>query len=103
MEKNFGSIHINWNNDVDSEMKVDIRNNVGKPVVSTGSLPLWSFESHMPDNQIEQILGPVDGYMLPFFIRSTFAVFLITFSFYLRKKLFTKAFEEVSRRKQKEH
>jgi hypothetical protein len=107
--KNFGSIDIQWADpDIDattatattttttttttaqSEMKISVHDNVGKPVISTGYLPLWAYESHFSQEQIANILGPVDGHMIPLLIRTLFALFLLVLSLFLRRNVFSK-------------
>lgn len=95
--KNFGSIDIAWedsNNvsNTESKMRISVHDEFGKPVISTGFLPLWAFESHFAQDQIPNVLGPVDGHMIPLLIRILFALFLLVTSLFLRRTLFAKAF-----------
>mmetsp|Transcript_12103 Transcript_12103/g.22651 ORF Transcript_12103/g.22651 Transcript_12103/m.22651 type:complete len:478 (+) Transcript_12103:66-1499(+) len=94
--KNFGSIDIHWDGkdgtttSSSSEMKITIHNNVGKPILGTGSLPLWAYESHFTSEQIANVLGPVDGHMIPLLIRILFALLLLGTSLFLRRNVFAK-------------
>ena len=102
--KNFGSIEIDWaepDKESDRKMKINIHNQLGDIVLSTGSLPFSAYESHMSSRQVRNIRGPVDGGLNPLIIRGAFGIFLILTSLTLRKFLFVKAFDEVSRQKKK--
>jgi len=83
-------------------MKISVHDDHGKPVITTGSLPFWSYESHFSKWQIKNVVGPVDGHMIPMAIRMGFALFLIAFSMFLRKFLMQKASQEITNRRNKE-
>jgi hypothetical protein len=101
--KNFGSIEIDWDDQDDGDggentMKINVHDVLGKPVLTTGSLPLPAFESHFTPKMITMARGPVDGHILPLAIRICGAIFLITVGVGLRKFLFHLAFNEVTKR-----
>lgn len=104
--KNFGSIEINWANESDegaeSEMKINVHDALGRPVLTTGSLPITSYESHFDARQIREIPHPIDGHLVEPAARLFSALFLILVSLFLKKFLFQKAFDVQRARKLKE-
>ncbi len=92
-------LDIDW---IESKIQINVHDNLGKPVLSTGSLPFSEFESNMSNWQINQVLSPVDGSMMPFMFRCLFAIVLVIVSIILRRHLFKMAFEKVTQeRKEK--
>jgi hypothetical protein len=97
-KKNFGSLNIDWGEEEEeSKMQINIHDNTGKPVLSSGSLPFSTYESHLRDDQIKEIHSPVDGSMVPFCARAFAAVVLILLSLFLRRVVFKEIFESVEK------
>jgi alkaline phosphatase D len=87
--KNFGSIHIDWgqaDKSDDDTMTINVHDNLGNVVLSTGVLPLTKYSSHLSDAQIPSILSPIDGHLIPFMARATFGLVVLVSSLLIRRK-----------------
>jgi len=69
--RNFGSINIDWaeqegpDTEEPTKMKVNIHNEFGDTILTTGSLPLSTYASRMSDQQLDNIPKCNDGHLLP--------------------------------------
>ncbi len=87
--RNFGSIEIQWNEHDETTrkgkggdmnmMEISVHNVDGEKVLSTGSLPLCTFGSHMTEEQLESIVGVADGHLIPYLKKLTAVAILLSF------------------------
>ena len=81
--RNFGSIDVTWGDDSDfvsasvPHLQINVHDDHGEIVLTTGSQPLSFFASQMTNEQLENVIGVFDGHLIPYFLLTVGLVLLV--------------------------